>query len=176
MSSNNALSNRILITFPKSDECSCHGSWIYLRSFLKHLKEAHGYNQKECKALLGKAIMNLIENAVESSSDFDYLDTITKCGNKIVVSTNDRSSVPDVPKKGSLFYSEHKDLIYRNLMVKRNEEGINPFNMPKGSFQPSKKFIIYSLKTTGFWRDDFPPDLTDIPSLIFVLTLLSNLL
>lgn len=81
--------------------------------------------------------MNSIENAIGSSSDVDYLDTITKCVNKIVVSTNDRSSVPDIPKKGFLFYSDHKDLTYRNSMEERNEEGINPFKILKGSFEHS---------------------------------------
>jgi len=84
--------------------------------------------------LLGKAIINSIKNAVGTSSDVDYLETITKCVNKIVVSTNDRYSVP---KKGFLFYSDHKDLTYRNSIEERKEEGINPFKILKGSFEHS---------------------------------------
>ncbi len=110
MGSDECLTNRILITCPRSSECSFHGLWFYYRSFLKHLRETHSCNQQECRELLGKAIITSIENAVGSENEIDYVDMIKQCVEKIVSSSNDRNSVPFIPPTGNLLFSKDSPL------------------------------------------------------------------
>lgn len=111
---NEAVSNRILITCPKSEECDCYGSWIYYRSFIKHLKEVHNYNTEECKHLLGQAIMTSIENSIGSNSSLDYASMVRKYVDKLVASTNNRTSIPIIPEKGRVFYLKGKKFHFKS--------------------------------------------------------------
>lgn len=132
------------------------------KSFLKHLKEAHGCNQDQCKELFGQAMTTSIENTIGSSSEVNYAESIKKCTERMVSSINDRTNIPYIPGKGYIFYSDEFALHYHASVEMNNGTEKHPLNSLLHGFSTQDRFLFYDLETTGFWRDDSPPDITEL--------------
>lgn len=102
-----------------------------------------------------------IENATGSFNRLDYINMIKNCVDKIVSSTNERSAVPNMPTKGILFYSENEKILYGNTTENVVGRIYHPYKVPGEAIETFNKYIFYDLETTGFWKEESPPDIID---------------
>lgn len=97
--------------------------------------------------------MTSIEDCTGSVANIDYVNIIKKCVDKIVSCTNDRLNLPKLPQNGFIWHSNGKELSY-------NRESLD-YRKLRTNEPQDHRYIFYDLETTGFYKEESPPDLTE---------------
>ncbi|KAF0976224.1 hypothetical protein FDP41_004899 [Naegleria fowleri] len=160
------IMNNILLTCP-----ACNQIMVRQRSFIKHL-QYHNYSPQQCKDALYNTIIDSLKSRqfgqqVEGIIEEVATKLVTNTFKQILIRTD-----PELPKESFITYNAEKGLFVPSNEKQSQPENILTTNITSiGSISenstqmsqpsPQNKYVFFDFETTGFWKNDDPPKITE---------------
>ncbi|KAF0977045.1 hypothetical protein FDP41_003698 [Naegleria fowleri] len=164
------IMNNIFLSCPE-----CNQIMVPQRSFIKHL-QCHNYSPLQCKdTLYNTIIISLksrqfgqhVEGIVEGIVEEIATKLVTNTFKQIRIRTE-----PELPKESVITFNSEKGLFVPSNEKQSQAENISTSNIATidsisedstqmSETSPQNKYVFFDIETTGLWKNDDPPKITE---------------
>ncbi|KAF0975517.1 hypothetical protein FDP41_005511 [Naegleria fowleri] len=160
------IMNNIFLSFPE-----CNQIMVRQRSFIKHL-QCHNYSPQQCKDTL----YNTIITSLKSRQFGQHVEGIVEeIATKLVTNTFKQIRIrtePELPKESVITFNSEKGLFVPSNEKQSQAENISTSNIATidsisedstqmSETSPQNKYVFFDFETTGLWKNDDPPKITE---------------
>ncbi|KAG2382645.1 hypothetical protein C9374_005225 [Naegleria lovaniensis] len=160
------IMNNIFLSCPE-----CNQIMVRQRSFIKHL-QCHNYSPQQCKDTL----YNTIITSLKSRQFGQHVEGIVEeIATKLVTNTFKQIRIrtePELPKESVITFNSEKGLFVPSNEKQSQAENISTSNIATidsisedstqiSKTSPQNKYVFFDFETTGLWKNDDPPKITE---------------